>query len=159
VHVVPPVRLTLLSDVLSLKAATGIPRRQGIPFALRTTVATAEMVAASVQCNAKGKPSTRFAMLRLIHPPGETQARIASHFLRYRRFAMHFDYKGFHIDCRARHDEDGHYVAQAKLTRGATANTPAEVHQSGDIDSFVDESDAMICARTWAIEWIDENWD
>ena len=60
---------------------------------------------------------------------------------------MHFDYKGFHIDCRARHDDDGHYVAQAKLTRAATSNTPAEVHQSGDIDSFVDESDAMTCAR------------
>ncbi|MEM5383612.1 hypothetical protein VSR68_08415 [Paraburkholderia phymatum] len=72
---------------------------------------------------------------------------------------MHFDYKGFHIDCRARHDEDGHYVAQAKLTRAATANAPAEVHQSGDIDSFVDESDAVTCARTWAIEWVDENWD
>jgi len=41
----PLFRLTLLSDVLSLKVATGIPRRQGIPFALRATVATAEMVA------------------------------------------------------------------------------------------------------------------
>jgi hypothetical protein len=98
-------------------------------------------------------------MLGFDHSPGETHTRIASHFLRYRRFAMHFDYKGFHIDCRARHDVDGHYVAQAKLTRPAAANAPAEVHQSGDIDSFVDESDAMTCARTWAIEWIDENWD
>jgi hypothetical protein len=30
----------------------------------------------------KERPAQRFAMLRLIHPPGETQARIASHFVR-----------------------------------------------------------------------------
>lgn len=72
---------------------------------------------------------------------------------------MHFDYKGFHIDCRARHAEDGHYLAQAKITRVATRTQPGETYQSGDIDSFVDESDAVSCAKAWAIEWCDENWE
>jgi hypothetical protein len=36
---------------------------------------------------------------------------------------------------------------------------PSETHDSGDIDSFVDETDVILCARAWAIEWRDENWD
>jgi hypothetical protein len=30
---------------------------------------------------------------------------------------------------------------------------------SDDIDSFVDETDAILCAKAWAIERRDESWD
>ncbi len=29
---------------------------------------------------------------------------------------MRFDYRTFHIDCTARHDEDGQYYAHARVT-------------------------------------------
>ncbi|CAG4918070.1 hypothetical protein [Paraburkholderia gardini] len=72
---------------------------------------------------------------------------------------MQFDYKTFHIDCRARHDEDGHYVARARITVPAVGAGRVTAHDSGDIDSFVSEADAISCAKAWAIEWCDENWD
>ncbi|RDJ98177.1 hypothetical protein [Paraburkholderia lacunae] len=72
---------------------------------------------------------------------------------------MQFDYKAFQIDCRARRTEDGHYFARARIMRAPTGDERSETHDSGDIDSFVDEDDAISCAKAWAIEWCDENWD
>lgn len=73
---------------------------------------------------------------------------------------MQFDYKVFHIDCRARRADDGHYVARARITRSSGSDEDrVEAHDSGDIDSFVDEADAISCAKIWAIEWCDENWE
>ncbi|GGD81003.1 MULTISPECIES: hypothetical protein [Caballeronia] len=70
---------------------------------------------------------------------------------------MRFDYKNFHIDCTARHDEDGSFYAHARITSAPNEYTPnLEVHDSGDLDSFANEWDALHCARAWAIEWCDE---
>ncbi|SAL56024.1 hypothetical protein [Caballeronia humi] len=70
---------------------------------------------------------------------------------------MRFDYKEWHIDCRAHHDEDGSYYAQATITRAPGAGrTRVETHHSGELDAFANESDALHCARAWAIEWCDE---
>ncbi|KIG10693.1 hypothetical protein [Caballeronia concitans] len=70
---------------------------------------------------------------------------------------MRFDYKHFHIDCTARHDEDGRFYAHARITSAPNEYTPhVEVHDSGDLDSFANEWDALNCARSWAIEWCDE---
>ncbi|SAK45987.1 hypothetical protein [Caballeronia ptereochthonis] len=70
---------------------------------------------------------------------------------------MRFDYKTFHIDCTARHDEDGNYYAHARITRApGEPTTHVEVFESGDLDAFASESDAVHCARAWAIEWCDE---
>jgi hypothetical protein len=68
---------------------------------------------------------------------------------------MQFDYRHFHIDCRARHAEDGLYYACAKITRVPRRNQARLSHESGDIDSFANEADALCCARSWAIEWCD----
>jgi hypothetical protein len=73
---------------------------------------------------------------------------------------MRFDYKNFHIDCTSRHDEDGSFYARARITR--VSEQPAahlEVFESGDLDAFASESDALHCARSWAIEWCDEALD
>ena len=70
---------------------------------------------------------------------------------------MRFDYKTFHIDCTAHHDQDGSYYAHAKITRLPDEHTAhVEVFESGELDSFTSESDAVHCARAWAIEWCDE---
>ncbi|MBC8750071.1 MULTISPECIES: hypothetical protein [Paraburkholderia] len=71
---------------------------------------------------------------------------------------MQFDYRHFHIDCRARHAQDGVYYARAKITRVPRRNEAFEAfvsHDSGDIDGFANEADAICCARSWAIEWCD----
>jgi len=71
---------------------------------------------------------------------------------------MRFDHKGFHIDCRSRHDQDGLYYAQARIIRiPATADTHPEKHESGDIDAFDNDSDAIACARAWALDWCHEH--
>lgn len=70
---------------------------------------------------------------------------------------MRFDYKTFHIDCTAHHDQDGSYYAHAKITRSPEEHGGhLEVFESGELDSFASESDAVHCARAWAIEWCDE---
>ncbi|CAB3789149.1 hypothetical protein [Paraburkholderia fynbosensis] len=68
---------------------------------------------------------------------------------------MQFDYRHFHIDCRARHAEDGAYYARARITRVPQKKEHVQSHDSGDIDSFANEADAIACARSWAIEWCD----
>jgi hypothetical protein len=71
---------------------------------------------------------------------------------------MRFDYKGFHIDCRSRHDQDGLYYAQARMIRMPAADDAhPEKHESGDIDAFDNEGDAIACARAWALDWCDEH--
>lgn len=76
---------------------------------------------------------------------------------------MRFDYKTFHIDCTARHDRDGSYYAHARITRvpgeretQETQEAQLQNFESGDLDAFASESDAVHCARSWAIEWCDE---
>ncbi|AQH04612.1 hypothetical protein A9R05_37585 (plasmid) [Burkholderia sp. KK1] len=70
---------------------------------------------------------------------------------------MRFDYKTFHIDCTARHDEDGSYYAHARITRSPGDHIGhLEVFESGELDAFASEWDAVHCARAWAIEWCDE---
>ncbi|WP_061166461.1 hypothetical protein [Caballeronia hypogeia] len=70
---------------------------------------------------------------------------------------MRFDYKTFHIDCTARHDPDGSYYAHARITRDpGEAAAHVEIFESGELDVFTIESDAVHCARAWAIEWCDE---
>ncbi|SIO72735.1 hypothetical protein SAMN05444172_9215 [Burkholderia sp. GAS332] len=68
---------------------------------------------------------------------------------------MQFDYKAFHIDCRAR-SVDGAYIARARITRRPGSDEDrVETHESGDIGRFVDEADAISCAKAWAIRWCD----
>jgi hypothetical protein len=70
---------------------------------------------------------------------------------------MQFDYRHFHIDCRARHADEGVFFARARITRPSRRkNEHAQLHDSGDIDSFPSEADAISCARSWAIEWCDQ---
>ncbi|CAH2798542.1 MAG: FIG00453617: hypothetical protein [uncultured Paraburkholderia sp.] len=69
---------------------------------------------------------------------------------------MQFDYRHFHIDCRARHADEGVYYARARITRMPQKNEHFQSHDSGDIDAFSNEADAISCARLWAIEWCDE---
>ncbi|MFM0322682.1 hypothetical protein [Caballeronia glebae] len=70
---------------------------------------------------------------------------------------MRFDYKTFHIDCTAHHAEDGNYYAHARITRSPEQHTAhVEAFESGELDAFTTESDAVHCARAWAIEWCDE---
>jgi hypothetical protein len=70
---------------------------------------------------------------------------------------MRFDYGSFHIECTARHGADGHYHAHARIIRPAgDGRAHAEIHDSGELDAFDDASDAMHCARSWAIDWCDE---
>ncbi|BAN27225.1 hypothetical protein [Caballeronia insecticola] len=69
---------------------------------------------------------------------------------------MRFDYKAFHIDCTARHDEEGSFYAHARITQANDASPHLEVFDSGDLDAFSTASDALHCARAWAIEWCDE---
>jgi hypothetical protein len=72
-------------------------------------------------------------------------------------FRMRFDYKTFHIDCTAHHGQDGRYYAQARITRSSHEDTArVEAFESGELDAFTTESDAVHCARAWAIEWCDE---
>jgi hypothetical protein len=74
-----------------------------------------------------------------------------------RNTPMRFDYKGFHIDCRSRHDQDGLYYAQARMIRMPTTDDAhPEKHESGDIDAFDNDGDAIACARAWALDWCDE---
>jgi hypothetical protein len=68
---------------------------------------------------------------------------------------MQFDYRHFHIDCRARRADEGLYYARAKITHVPQKSGPLRSHESGDIDSFASEADAISCARSWAIEWCD----
>ena len=75
-----------------------------------------------------------------------------------RNTPMRFDYKGFHIDCRSRHDQDGLYYAQARVIRiPTTADAHPEKHESGDIDAFNNDGDAIACARAWALDWCHEH--
>ncbi|WP_345815036.1 hypothetical protein AAGS40_22290 [Paraburkholderia sp. PREW-6R] len=69
---------------------------------------------------------------------------------------MQFDYRHFHIDCRARHADEGVYYARARITRIPRKHEHVQSHDSGDIDSFPNEADAISCARSWAVEWCDE---
>jgi hypothetical protein len=72
---------------------------------------------------------------------------------------MRFDYKNFHVDCRARHDEDGHYYARARITPALSEDAArADHHDSGDLNAFSNEGDAIECARAWAKEWCDQVW-
>jgi hypothetical protein len=83
-------------------------------------------------------------------------AQRRSHFAR--NTPMRFDYKGFHIDCRSRHDQDGRYYAQARVIRiPTTADAHPEKHESGDIDAFDNDGDAIACARAWALDWCHEH--
>lgn len=67
---------------------------------------------------------------------------------------MQFEYNAFHLDSRTRRASDGRYVVRARITRGpGSEEDRVETHDSGDIDSFVDEADAISCA----IEWCDKN--
>ena len=68
---------------------------------------------------------------------------------------MQFDYRHFHIDCRARHADEGVYYARAKITRVPQKHEHFQSHDSGDIDSFSNEADAISCAKSWALEWCD----
>jgi hypothetical protein len=68
---------------------------------------------------------------------------------------MQFDYAHFHIDCRARHAGEGVYYARAKITQVPVKDERFQTHDSGDIESFSNEGDAIACARSWAIEWCD----
>ncbi|MFM0737367.1 hypothetical protein PQQ51_09010 [Paraburkholderia xenovorans] len=68
---------------------------------------------------------------------------------------MQFDYRHFHIDCRARHADEGVYYARARITRVPQASERFQSHESGDIDSFSNEADAISCARSWAMAWCD----
>ena len=68
---------------------------------------------------------------------------------------MQFDYLHFHIDCRARRADEGVYYARAKITHVPRRNEAFQLHDSGDIDCFANEADAICCARSWAIEWCD----
>jgi hypothetical protein len=70
---------------------------------------------------------------------------------------MRFDYRTFHIDCTARHDEDGRFYAHARIACPPDERTPhVQVFDSDDLDGFDSEWDALHCARSWAIEWCDE---
>jgi hypothetical protein len=68
---------------------------------------------------------------------------------------MQFDYRHFHIDCRARHADDGLYYARAKIIRVPRKKEHVQAHDSGDIDAFPSQADAISCARSWAMEWCD----
>ncbi|MGE8506674.1 MAG: hypothetical protein ACN6QU_05035 [Paraburkholderia terricola] len=68
---------------------------------------------------------------------------------------MQFDYRHFHVDCRARHAEDGYYYARARITHVPQDNGHCRSHDSGDIDAFSNEADAISCAKSWAMEWCD----
>ncbi|MFL9889831.1 hypothetical protein [Paraburkholderia sp. RL17-381-BIF-C] len=68
---------------------------------------------------------------------------------------MQFDYRHFHIDCRARHAEDGLYHARAKITHVPQKNEHVRSYDSGDIDAFSSEADAISCAKSYAMEWCD----
>ncbi|PQV44176.1 hypothetical protein B0G83_1264 [Paraburkholderia sp. BL21I4N1] len=70
---------------------------------------------------------------------------------------MLFDYKGFHIDCRARSvDDGGGYIARARITRRPGSDEDrVETHESGDIGRFAEVADAISCAKAWAIHWCD----
>lgn len=71
---------------------------------------------------------------------------------------MQFEYKAFHVDCRARRTGDGLYIARARITRRPGSDDDrVERHDSGDINSFIDEADAIACAKAWAVEWCNEN--
>jgi hypothetical protein len=75
---------------------------------------------------------------------------------------MRFDYEGFHIDCRSRHDNDGLYYAQARITHVIThvpskGDASIQRHESGDIDAFDNDGDAIACARAWALDWCREH--
>lgn len=71
---------------------------------------------------------------------------------------MRFDYEGFHVDCRSRHDEDGLFYAQARITRALVEGDVTgfnEKIESGDIDGFDNNGDGLACARAWAQDWCD----
>jgi hypothetical protein len=64
--------------------------------------------------------------------------------------------KAFHIDCRARCDEDHQYYARARITSAMVeATLRATHHDSGDLDAFSNEVGAIEFARSWAIDWCD----
>lgn len=71
---------------------------------------------------------------------------------------MRFDYERYHIDCRSRHDQDGLYYAQARITRMPADDDGGhgEKHESGDIDAYDNDGDAIACARAWALDWCRE---
>jgi hypothetical protein len=70
---------------------------------------------------------------------------------------MRFDYESYHIDCRSRHGQDGLYYAQARITRTPVeGGVHGEKHESGDIDAFDNDGDAIACARAWALDWCRE---
>ncbi|WP_118182973.1 hypothetical protein [Paraburkholderia phosphatilytica] len=69
---------------------------------------------------------------------------------------MQFVYKRFHIDCHPRHGDDGAWYARARITHAASRGTslPATC-DSGEIDAFASQSDAIECAHAWAVGWCD----
>jgi hypothetical protein len=50
---------------------------------------------------------------------------------------------------------DGLYYARAKIVHAPQNNRHPQSHDSGDIDSFSNEADAISCAKSWAMEWCD----
>jgi hypothetical protein len=65
---------------------------------------------------------------------------------------MQYAYETFHIDCRARRANDGRYRARDGISRGpGDEEDRVETHDSGDIDSFADDADAISRAKAWAM--------
>jgi hypothetical protein len=51
---------------------------------------------------------------------------------------------------------DGEYMAHAKITTPAVDGQKARIIMSGDLAGFNEREDAIVYARTWAREWIDD---
>jgi hypothetical protein len=70
---------------------------------------------------------------------------------------MKFDYKAFHIDILVRHDGDQH-IGRFHIYRGPSADHAAGyTHESGDLQRFDAEADAIVHAQQHAIAWINCN--
>ncbi|RFU46424.1 hypothetical protein [Paraburkholderia sp. DHOC27] len=71
---------------------------------------------------------------------------------------MQFDYRSFHINCAPRATDDG-FVARASITRDpGEGERRGDAHQSGDLGTFPAKDTAIAYARSWAVQWCDENW-
>ncbi|SAK92777.1 hypothetical protein AWB82_06644 [Caballeronia glebae] len=62
---------------------------------------------------------------------------------------------GFGIDPTPRR-ADGEYMAHAKITTPAADGQEPQIIMSGDLAAFDEREDAIVYARTWALEWIDD---
>ncbi|SAK83628.1 hypothetical protein AWB77_04307 [Caballeronia fortuita] len=51
---------------------------------------------------------------------------------------------------------DGEYMAHAKITTPAVDGQEVQFIMSGDLAGFDEREDAIVFARTWAREWIDD---